>query len=87
VRGLRIWTLNAAKCCKNAGKFFPDVASKGISINFYWVPSCLRIYKNEIVDKLAKKGLTRRKIYSSYTSLAYIGRVAREKILEQWKTN
>ena len=25
VRGLRIWPPNAAKCCKNAGKFFPDV--------------------------------------------------------------
>jgi len=24
VRGLRIWPPNAAKCCKNAGKFFPD---------------------------------------------------------------
>ena len=24
VRGMRIWPLNAAKCCKNAGKFFPD---------------------------------------------------------------
>src|ERR1700735_4815756 len=27
VRGLRIWPPNAAKCCKNAGKFFPDVAN------------------------------------------------------------
>jgi hypothetical protein len=25
VRGLRIWPPNAAKCCKNTGKFFPDV--------------------------------------------------------------
>ena len=25
VRGMRIWPPNAAKCCKNAGKFFPDV--------------------------------------------------------------
>ena len=24
VRGMRIWPLNAAKCCKNAGKFFPN---------------------------------------------------------------
>jgi len=24
VRGMRIWPPNAAKCCKNAGKFFPD---------------------------------------------------------------
>ena len=24
VRGLRIWPPNAAKCCKNASKFFPD---------------------------------------------------------------
>jgi len=22
---MRIWPLNATKCCKNAGKFFPDV--------------------------------------------------------------
>ena len=22
---MRIWPRNAAKCCKNAGKFFPDV--------------------------------------------------------------
>ena len=49
---------------------------------FYWVPSYLGIYGNEIVDKLAKKGLFGRKIKSSYTSLSYIGRVVREKILE-----
>jgi len=24
VRGLRIWPPNAAKCCENASKFFPD---------------------------------------------------------------
>ena len=63
------------------------LASKGISINFYWVPSHLGIYRNKIVDKLAKKGLSRRKIKPFYTSLSYIGRVAREKILEQWKNN
>src|SRR6266700_526768 len=63
------------------------LASKGISINFYWVPSHLGIYGNEIADKLAKKGLSRRKLQSSYTSLAYLGRRAREKILEQWKDN
>jgi len=28
VRGIRIWPPNAAKCCKNAGKFFPDEGSK-----------------------------------------------------------
>ena len=63
------------------------LASKNISINFYWVPSHLGIYGNEIADKLAKRGLFRRKIQSSYTSLAYIGRAAREKILGQWKNN
>jgi len=45
------------------------------------------ILRVEIADKLAKKGLSRRKLQSSYTSLAYIGRAAREKILEQWKNN
>src|SRR6202041_3072214 len=30
VRGLRIWPPNAAKCCKNAGKFFPDVCAYSI---------------------------------------------------------
>jgi len=63
------------------------LASRNISINFYWVPSHLRIYGNEIADKLAKKGLSRRKIQSSYSSLAYLGKRAREKILEQWKNN
>ena len=58
------------------------LASKRISINFYWVPSHLGIYRNEIVDKLAKKGLSRRKLQSSYISLAYIGRAAKEEILE-----
>jgi hypothetical protein len=28
VRGMRIWPPNAAKCCKNAGKFFPDVGAE-----------------------------------------------------------
>ena len=59
------------------------LASKNISINFYWVPSHLEIYRNKIADKLAKKGLLRRKIKSSYTSLSYIGRLAKEKMLEQ----
>ena len=63
------------------------LASKNISINFYWVPSHLKIHGNEIADKLAKKGLSRRKIQSSYTSLSYIGRLAREKTLKQWKNN
>ena len=38
------------------------LASKNVSINFYWVPSYLGIYRNKIVDKLVKKGLLRRKI-------------------------
>ena len=63
------------------------LASRNISINFYWVPSHLGIYGNKVADKLAKKGLSRREIKSSYTSLSYIGRVAREKILEQWQNN
>ena len=25
---MRIWPPNAAKCCKNAGKFFPDVGKE-----------------------------------------------------------
>ena len=58
------------------------LASRNISINFYWVPSHLGIYGNEVADKLAKKGLSRREIKSSYTSLSYIERVVREKILE-----
>src|SRR6266576_6921024 len=59
------------------------LANKNISINFYWVPSHLGIYGNKIADKLAKKGLLRKKIQSSYTSLSYIRRLAREKMLEQ----
>jgi hypothetical protein len=31
VRGMRIWPPNAAKCCKNAGKFFPDVVVEALS--------------------------------------------------------
>ena len=27
MREMRIWPPDAAKCCKNAGKFFPDVAA------------------------------------------------------------
>ena len=46
-------------------------------------PSYLEIYRNKVVNKLAKKGLSRREIKSSYTSLSYIGRVVREKILEK----
>jgi len=58
------------------------LVSKNISINFYWVPSHLEIYRNEIADKLVKKGLLRRKIQSFYTFLAYIGKLAKEKILD-----
>jgi hypothetical protein len=32
VRGMRIWPPNAAKCCKNAGKFFPDVDPKKVKV-------------------------------------------------------
>ena len=63
------------------------MASKNISINFYWVPSHLGIYRNKIVDKLAKKGLSRRKIPSFYISLLHIERLVKEKILVQWKDN
>ena len=31
MREMRIWPPDAAKCCKNAGKFFPDGANKGNS--------------------------------------------------------
>ena len=55
------------------------LASKGIYINFHWVPSHLGIYGNEIADKLAKKGLFKRKLQSFYTSLAYLGRQAKKK--------
>ena len=27
MREMRIWPQDAAKCCKNAGKFFPDVVT------------------------------------------------------------
>ena len=37
------------------------LASKNISINFYWVFSHLGIYGNKIADKLAKKGLSKKK--------------------------
>ena len=36
------------------------LASKNISINFYWVLSHLEIYGNEIADKLANKGLLKK---------------------------
>ena len=38
------------------------LASKNISINFYWVLSHLGIHRNKIANKLAKKGLFKRKI-------------------------
>ena len=47
------------------------LASKNISINFYWVPSHLGIHGNKIADKLAKKGLSRKKIVFLYLSILY----------------
>ena len=29
MREMRIWPPDAAKCCKNAGKFFPDEVKRG----------------------------------------------------------
>ena len=42
------------------------LACKNISINFYWGFSHLEVYRNEIADKLTKKGLLKRKIQSFY---------------------
>ena len=34
---MRIWPLDAAKCCKNAGKFFPDESSlHSLSRSFFF---------------------------------------------------
>ena len=35
MREMRIWPQYAAKCCKNAGKFFPDViGNRRVRFNF-----------------------------------------------------
>jgi len=61
------------------------LASKNISINFYWVFSYLRIYKNKIVDKLVKKGLSRKKKQSFYIFLVYIGKLVKKKFKNKGK--
>ena len=33
MREMRIWPQYAAKCCKNAGKFFPDVVALRLYTN------------------------------------------------------
>ena len=62
------------------GHIYKTLLVQGTGI--IWVPSHLEIYRNEIADKLAKMGHSRRKIQSSYASLSYRGRIARENILK-----
>jgi len=47
VRGMRIWPPNAAKCCKNAGKFFPNATYLPACLPAYlpaYLPACLPTY-------------------------------------------
>ena len=48
VRGMRIWPPNAAKCCKNAGKFFPD----GLYPFFSFLISLLSLNLSSILLKI-----------------------------------
>ncbi|KAF2834604.1 hypothetical protein M501DRAFT_923061, partial [Patellaria atrata CBS 101060] len=50
-----------------------------------WFPGHKNIFGNDIADKLAKKGLGRKPIGTSFTSLSYIKRKGKEKILSDWK--
>ncbi|KAF2839877.1 hypothetical protein M501DRAFT_1003364, partial [Patellaria atrata CBS 101060] len=45
-----------------------------MKITFSWVPGHKNIFGNDIADKLAKKGLGRKPIGTSFTSLSYIKR-------------
>ncbi|KAF2838722.1 hypothetical protein M501DRAFT_1004536, partial [Patellaria atrata CBS 101060] len=52
-----------------------------MKITFSWVPGHKKILGNDIADKLAKKGLCRKPIGTSFTSLSYIKRNCKEKLL------
>ncbi|KAF2836306.1 hypothetical protein M501DRAFT_997061, partial [Patellaria atrata CBS 101060] len=52
-----------------------------MKITFSWVPGHKNIFGNDIADKLAKKGLDHNPISTSFTSLSYIKRKCKEKIL------
>ena len=55
-------------------------------VSLCWVPSHEGIFGNEIADKLAKKGLGRKKSPTlSFTSLACIARKQKEKRVQDWK--
>jgi ribonuclease HI len=57
--------------------------SQKATVNIHWVPSHVEVQGNEIADKLAKQGL-KRKPQNTFTSISYLRRKARAKILAGW---
>jgi ribonuclease HI len=57
-----------------------------IHTHSYWVPRHLEVEGNEKADQLAKKETEcKRKERDAYTSITYIKRHIREKVIETWR--
>ena len=55
MREIRIWPQDAAKCYKNAGKFFPDVRWAKILIEYYFKIKYIKGINNIKVDIFSRK--------------------------------
>ena len=67
MREMRIWPQYAAKCCKNAGKFFPDVVNYIGSILIYITPPLQAIRSPNIVTNRYRSFFYLHSIYSYFT--------------------
>ena len=52
MREMRIWPPDAAKCCKNAGKFFPDEEDKKTGVNKILTISAISTKKISTIEKV-----------------------------------
>ena len=44
MREMRIWPPDAANCCKNAGKFFPNESHQNLLIKNCYIENALKYY-------------------------------------------
>ena len=51
----------------------------------FWYPSYINVLKNELADKLAKKGLSLTRSTEAFISIGYLKRLVKETSLQNWE--
>ena len=78
MREMRIWLPNAAKCCKNAGKFFPDVRGSqlllvnSINLDDLLASNTIQLKQGGKKEDKQKRIKIRNKFFQLYNGYKYI---------------